>query len=1118
MRYCVTGDTLILTDKGLIPIRCLSTKIEEKINLTILNYNGKKKKARRFFNSGKHPIFELITEQGYTLKGTSNHPILCWIVNEFGIPSIRWKLLAEITTEDYVLLNRNFALFNTRTPSLKDYYPSHLPREKIITFPSTMNSQLGFLLGALVSEGSFHQKKIIFNNKDMVFYKAVKKAILRNFPEVTLYERDIAGDCRELELYHQKAVRFLKNIGLKSSKAHEKEVPHIIFTSTKETIRQFLRALYEGDGSVQYVTDKRHSGKSIQLTYDSKSKKLLHQLKILLLNFGIVTSAPSRDKRSNCYRLIIPGAYNINLFREKIGFFSARKNNILTLAKTINQDRMSRIDYIPYLSAYLRKNYPSQFIIKNNFDRYNNLEKNYSKLIKVLKTTDQNIINWLLKHRYFFNKVKSIEKLNQKEAVYSIKVDSPCHSFIANGFVNHNTEAKLSKIAEEMLVDIEKNTVNFALNFDGSLEEPLVLPARIPNLLINGSAGIAVGMATNIPPHNITEVINATLATIDNPQIDIDELINFVQGPDFPTSAFIAGRSGIINAYKTGRGKVIIKSKAEIEGNKIIVTEIPYQVNKATLLETIADLVRDKKIEGISDLRDESNSQGIRIVIDLKKSADPNITLNQLFKHTQLRETFGIIMLALVDGEPKVLNLKELIQHFIFHRKEVITRRTQFDLQKAEERTHVVQGLKVALENIDNVVALVKKAENPDVAKQGLMQLLTISEIQAKAILDMKLQRLTSLETIKLLQEYDELIKFIANSKDILSSEPRIYSIMKEELSEIKNKYGDARKTQIIEEEGSIEQEELIKEENIVITITHTGYIKQVPLDTYKQQRRGGAGIIGTETKEEDFVEQIFSTSNKAQLLFFTNKGKVHWLKAYEIPAGSRQAKGKAIVNLLRLEENERINEILPIKEYKEGYYILFATKHGVLKKSPIQDFMRPRQGGIIAITLREKDELVATKLTDENQVMVLGTKNGQAVKFHESDVRPMGRSAAGVRGVTLEDNDELVGMDYAPDGTTLLTITENGYGKRTQIEEYRLIRRGGKGVINIQTTERNGKVVDIKTVRDDDEIMLITEKGIIIRIPANNISTIGRNTQGVTIMKTKESDKVTNVAKVAKE
>ncbi len=680
------------------------------------------------------------------------------------------------------------------------------------------------------------------------------------------------------------------------------------------------------------------------------------------------------------------------------------------------------------------------------------------------------------------------------------------------------TEARLSKIAEEMLVDLDKETVDFVPNFDGSLKEPIVLPSKIPNLLINGSSGIAVGMATNIPPHNIGEIIDAVTATIDKPEIEIDELLNHVKGPDFPTAGFISGKSGIISAYKTGRGKITVKAKTTIEKGKIIVTEIPYQVNKATMLEEIADLVREKRIEGISDLRDESNREGIRIVIELKKNADPETTLNQLMEHSQLKETFGVIMLALVDGEPKILNLKEIIQYFIEHRKEVVVRRTYFDLTKAEERAHIVLGLKTALENIDNVVKMIKAAETPEVAKNSLMQSLTITEIQAKAILDMKLQRLTSLETNKLIKEYEDLIKLIAELKDILASEPKIFQIIKNELLEIKNKYADVRRTQIIEEERTVGEEELIQEEDIVITVTHSGYIKQVPLETYRQQRRGGSGVIGTETKEEDFVEDLFITSNRTQLLFFTNTGKVHWLKAYQIPIASRYSKGKAIINLIRLQENEKINAVLPVKEFQENAFILFATKNGILKKTPLIEFMNPRQGGIIAVGLKENDELVDVKLTSGNFDMILATKNGLAVKFNEEDVRPMGRSASGVRGITLEENDELIGMDYATSNATLLTVTENGYGKRTSLEEYRLINRGGKGVINIQTTERNGKVVAIKTITDDEDVMVISKQGVIIRIPAKTISVIGRNTQGVTIMKLKENDKLTNVAKVAKE
>ncbi|HLD02504.1 MAG TPA: DNA gyrase subunit A [Candidatus Nanoarchaeia archaeon] len=681
------------------------------------------------------------------------------------------------------------------------------------------------------------------------------------------------------------------------------------------------------------------------------------------------------------------------------------------------------------------------------------------------------------------------------------------------------TEAKLSKIADEMLHDLDKETVDFIPNYDNTLEEPTVLPAKIPNLLINGSTGIAVGMATNIPPHNISEILSAVIASIDNPEISITDLMSYVKGPDFPTGGIISGTSGIKSAYLTGRGKVIVKARTNFEDDKIIITEIPYMVNKSTLIEEIADLVKDKRVESISDIRDESDREGMRIVIKLKRDADPNVVLNQLFTHSQLKTSFGVIMLALLDGEPRVLNLKDLITAFISHRKEVVIRRTKFDLRKAEERAHILLGLKTALENIDAVVQLIKKSQGVEEARNGLMGTFKLTDVQSNAILDMKLQRLTSLETEKLNKEYDETLKLIFTLQDLLSADSKIFHVIKNELLEIKEKYGDNRKTEIAEsEEGEIITEDLIEQDDVVITVSTSGYIKQLPLSTYKTQGRGGKGVIGAKSDDEDIIQDIFVTSNKNYLLFFSSEGKVYWLKAYQIPEGSRYARGKAIVNLFEMDQKEKVNAVLPIPSFDPDKFILFATKKGLVKKTSLQDYSNPRKGGIIAISLREGDEVVDVALTDGKKEIIIASKQGLAVKFDENDARDMGRTATGVRGINLSDDDEVIGMQIAQSNAQLLTVTENGFGKRTPLEEYRLINRGGKGVINIQTTQRNGHVASIKSVFDDDELILISKKGIVIRVAAKDISSVGRNTQGVTIMRLDSDDKVIEVAKVVKD
>ena len=684
------------------------------------------------------------------------------------------------------------------------------------------------------------------------------------------------------------------------------------------------------------------------------------------------------------------------------------------------------------------------------------------------------------------------------------------------------TEAKLSKMAEEILEDIEKNTVDFIPNYDNSLKEPIVLPSKLPNLLINGSSGIAVGMATNIPPHNVNEVIGAVNLVIDNKDAQVEELFNVIKGPDFPTGGIISGRQGIIEAYKTGRGKILVRAKTKIEPRKIIIEEIPYQVNKTVLIENIADLVKDKKVEGISDIRDESDRKGMRLVIELKKDVNPEIVLNQLYQHTQLQETFGIIILALDENKPRILNLKELINIFIKHRFIIITRRTKFDLDKAEKRAHILEGVKIALKNIDDVVKLIKASNNVEKAKQELISNFTLSDEQAFAILDMKLQRLTSLEQNKIQNEHDELIKLIKDLKEILADEKKIYNIMKQELIEIKNKYGDERKTLIEENGHNVLDEDLIQKEDVVVTLTYSGYMKQTSLTEYRQQKRGGKGLIGTETKEQDLVRDLFITSNLNTLLFFTNKGKCFQLKAYELPLEGRYSRGKAIINLLKLEENEKVNAILPVSKFDEGY-LIFMTKNGIIKKTILKDYENPRSSGLNAIKLLDKDELVNVILSSGQDDIIIASKFGLAAHFNEKDVTSVGRNSSGVRGIRLNKDDEVIGMEKVNNNSTLLTITSNGYGKRTKISEYRLIKRGGKGVTNILTKylkedSRNENVVAIKSVYEDDEIMIITQKGITIRIPVNQISLVGRVTSGVKIIKLEDKDKVSSVAKISKE
>ena len=679
------------------------------------------------------------------------------------------------------------------------------------------------------------------------------------------------------------------------------------------------------------------------------------------------------------------------------------------------------------------------------------------------------------------------------------------------------TEARLSRLAESMMTDIEKNTVDFMPNFDDRLQEPTVLPAQIPALLVNGSSGIAVGMATNIPPHNLNEVIDGIIKIIDEDEVTDENLMEVIKGPDFPTEGIIVGREGIREAYKTGRGKIILRAETEIEemaGNKqrIIVNSLPYQVNKAKLIENMAHLAREKRLEGISEIRDESDREHkVRIVIELKRDANAQVVLNQLFKNTQMQTSFGIIMLALVDGEPKILTLRQCLDVYIEHRKNVVLRRTQFELDKALARAHILEGLRIAIDNIDEVIKIIR--ESYDDAKERLMERFKLSEIQAQSILDMRLRTLQGLQREKIEEEYEELMKLIEHLREILNSETLVFQVIKEELLKIKDKYGDERRTQIKAAEGEIEVEDLIKEEQTVVTLTHFGYIKRMPIDTYKSQRRGGKGITGLSTREEDFVKQIFTASTHDTILFFSNKGKLYKLKGFEIPEAGRTAKGTAIVNLLSLDAGEKISAVIPIQNFAEGKYLLMGTKNGLIKKTALKEYDSSRKNGLQGITLKGDDELISVKLTDGEDNIVLVTRNGICITFDEKDVRPIGRTAQGVIGIRIDD-DEVIGMESVIRGgkATLLAITENGFGKRTETDEYRVQARGGRGVITYKITPKTGKLVGVKVVSGDEDVMLITDKGTIIRMKVEEISILGRSTQGVTLMRTTDGGKVVSI------
>ncbi len=685
------------------------------------------------------------------------------------------------------------------------------------------------------------------------------------------------------------------------------------------------------------------------------------------------------------------------------------------------------------------------------------------------------------------------------------------------------TEARLAKIAHELLADIDKDTVDFVPNYDEKEREPTVLPTKVPNLLVNGSSGIAVGMATNIPPHNLTEIVDALVKVIESPDVTVDELMETVPGPDFPTRGYIYGRQGIREAYTTGRGIITLRAKAHVEKMRggreaIIVTELPYQVNKSALIEKIGELIRDKKIEGISERRDESSREGIRIVLELGRGELPQIVMNQLYKHTPMQSTFGIIMLALVGRRPQVVNLKQMLQEFVTFRREVVTRRTKYDLARAEEKAHILEGLRKAVDHLDVVIRLIRQAESPEAAKDALMDRLDLSEIQAKAILDMRLQRLTQLERHKIVEEHEQTLALIADLKGILASEQRLMGIIKDELQALKTEFGDERRTEILEETADLTIEDLLADEDMVVTITRSGYIKRTHVEAYRSQKRGGKGVTGMETKEEDIVEDLFVASTHSYLLFFTNKGKVHWLKVHEIPEGGRMAKGKAMVNVLSLAEGEQVATCVPVRDFESGGYILFATKQGTVKKTELSAFSHPRAGGILGITLDPGDEVMAARRTDGQREVLLSTKKGMIIRFSEDEVRSMGRAAGGVRGIEVDEGDQVIAAEVVQEGASVLTVTERGYGKRTPLDEYRLQGRAGKGIIDIKTEGRNGSVVGMLQVREGDDILVVTTKGKMIRMQADDITSQGRNTMGVRIIDIEPDDHVGSIARVEAE
>lgn len=1112
VRYCLNTDSLVNTDKGLVPIGELygiktELNTDNKIDIKVDSMNNKVNTSKILFNSGIHKIYEVKTEAGFSVKATSNHPLLTLTVNKNQKPIFVWKTVKNLKEGDYAVINTSQNQLNSNIDLIEEWEAE--------------------FLGALVSEGSIVKLEspsyfVGLGNSDKkiieVFEKGLKKYIERigsNSKIQKSIREIIRVSCNSKDLYN-----YLINERQFYYGSDKKEIPNVVLQSSWNIQNIFLKYLYEGDGGI--------SNPDKSIVYNSQSIKLLQQIQIVLANKGIfsyIGTCPDKRNEKPCYKLYIKEKYNVKRFAELIGFVSERKQNSLKELIEWYEEHdtgISMKNYVPFITDYIRGKYKSKFLEKHNFDRYNKYEENREEIKEIVSQEDFKLMEDLCNRNYSFQKITSVEYAGE-EPVYSIKVDSECHSFTANGFINHNTEARMGKITEELLEDINKDTIDYRKNFDESLDEPTVLPAKLPNLLINGANGIAVGMATNIPPHNLSEVADGIIALINNPDIEIEELMENIKGPDFPTGGIINGKKGIYEAYTTGRGIIKVRGQVEIEKTKtgreyIIITELPYQVNKARLVERIANLVREKKLDGIVDLRDESDRTGMRIVIKLRKDVPAEIMTNMLYKYTDLQTSFGIIMLALVNNAPKVLNLKQVLEVYLKHRFEVITRRTEYDLRKAEGRIHLLEGFLKALENIDKVIQSIKASENSEKAKTVLMEQFGFTEAQTKAILDMKLQRLTGLEREKIETEHKEFIIQIARYKEILSDPSEIYKIIKKEVSELKKNFGDDRKTIISDEIAEIGIEDLIKDEESILSLTHKGYMKRVPADTYRTQRRKGVGVNATQITEDDFVIKIYNARNHDTLLFFTSLGRVYSKKVYEIPQAGKNAKGKLMENIITLSENEKITAMLPVNNFEENSKIMFLTKEGIISRVNLNEFKNIFSIGKRAIKIRENDELLYVKAYDGNEEsqVFIATKNGIATRYNANLVRTSSRFSSGVKGINLKEDDEIVSMDIILPEDIILTVTENAYGKRISASEYRLTGRGNVGVINAKPDTDTGKVIRSFKVNEDDEIALISNVGKIIKIKSTAVNIVkGRASKGIKLMKLEENERIADLVKI---
>ncbi len=1179
MRYCIAGDTLVRTVHGTRRIAHLGDvkpNSETELFLEVFNGKGKPVVASKLFHSGDHPTFRLRTKEGYELVGTGNHPVLC-LENIDGVPTLCWRLLEKILPGMRVVMVRQ----------------SEPPADGEL---SASDRMLAVLAGAFIAEGFASEKRAGFNNLDKAYFDEVVAA----YDTIVggrryVYERTIKSGSRlyELDIHNLTAFAASPLLELIGDRSANKRIPSFIWDGSPAFKRVFLQSLFEGDGSSSLLPRN-----TINLTYSTRSRQLAHEVQQLLLEFGVV--AKQAHYADGEIKVYMTNRRDARLFQRHVGFLGAKQAKLTAeLAAIPTESRAISSDHIPYLAEYVRREAGSawtdrDWLIRHNIDRVERWERDGDWILgRITSEEVRATIVPLIACGYYYAEVSGLEEAGVRP-VYSIRIESDCHSFITNGFVSHNTEARLSPVSAEMLEDLERDTVDYIDNYDGKYREPLVLPSKFPNLLVNGSDGIAVGMATEIPPHNLREVCDALIKVIDEPEVSLGQLLDIIPGPDFPTGGIICGRQGILDGYATGRGKVTLRARADIreEGSRsqVVITEVPFQTARNRLAETIGELVKHERIKGVGAIRDESSARSgepVRIVLDVKRDADPQLILNQLYQYSPLQKTVSIILLALVDGRPRTLTLKQMLEEFLRHRIQVIRRRTEFLLREAKRRAHILEGQLIAISSLDEVIATCRQSPSRAQAKERLQDLAVaaavllralgedhfaalqrelgvhdsyhLTEAQAEAVVRMQLGQLAALERDEIVKEYNDLRQQILRYEELLGSERNILGVVRADLVHLRDKYGNDRRTEIVEGSGRVNYEDLIAEETNAVTISHNGYIKRLPLNTYRSQHRGGKGISGGGPREDDFVEHFFVASTHAYLLCFTNRGQVYWLKVYDIPQMSRTSTGRAIANVLSLKPDEMISSVIPVRRFEGDHHLLMATRRGLVKKTALEEYSRPKSGGIIGINLEEGDTLIGVVLTQPDDEVMLSTRQGMAIRFDQDQARAMGRNTKGVKGIGLQEGDEVVGLVVADPQGYLLTMCENGYGKRTPfganvageeapetegeepveepVEEaaegataegeapkdrsgmrYRKQRRGGKGVRDIRTSERNGLVVGVAAVRDGDDIILITTQGMVNRTHVNEIRVVGRNTQGVRIMNLNEGHKIATLAKVAEE